>query len=345
MAQPFDASKMELSGEPQPVAERIAINGASVRAMFSASDNGRLIYQTGEASAGWTLVWRDREGKQTDAVARAERYLTPTLSPDGTRLAVTIFAGAQGVYDVWIFDLTRQTSTRFTFGPSSQLSPVWSADGKTIFFASNLKGSTHIYAKQADGSGVERPVLEHSDAYEAPRTTSADGRYLIYGRRLANEAGYHIWALPLSGEGKPFPVVQDGFDEDFPTLSTDGKWMAYQSNESGRKEIYITAFPGGGAKWQVSSNGGSSPKWRRDGKELFFLDAADTITAVDVNTSGGAPQIGAPHGLFQAVGIQRDFGAYDVTADGKRFLVNSGNLKEGSDPFTLVQNWPAELKK
>jgi Tol biopolymer transport system component len=345
MAQAFDARKLELSGEPQPIAERIAINGASVRAMFSASDTGRLIYQTGEASAGWSLVWRDREGKQTDAVAKTERYLTPVLSPDGTRLAVTIFAGAQGVYDVWIFDLVRQTSTRFTFGPSSHQSPVWSADGKTIFFASNAKGSTHIYAKPADGSGVDRVVLEDGDVFEGPRTTSADGRYLIYGRRSPNEAGYHIWALPLTGGGKTFPVVQDGFDEDFPALSADGKWMAYQSNESGRKEVYITAFPGGGAKWQVSSNGGSSPKWRRDGKELFFLDAADTITAVDVNTSGGAPQIGAPQGLFQAVGIQRDFGAYDVTADGKKFLVNSGNLKEGSDPFTLVQNWTAELKK
>jgi serine/threonine protein kinase len=345
MAQPFDASKMELSGEPQPVAERIAINGASVRAMFSASDTGRLIYQTGEASAGWTLLWRDREGKQRDAIPKAEHYLTPALSPDGTHLAVIIFAGAQGVSDIWTFDLTQQTNTRFTFGPASQTWPVWSADGKTIFFGSNVKGSSHIYAKPADGSGVVRTVLENVDVLEAPRATSADGRYLIYGRRLSNEAGYHIWALPLTGEGKPFPIVQDGFDEDFPSLSGDGKWMAYQSNESGRREIFITAFPGGGAKWQVSSNGGASPKWRRDGKELFFLDATDTITAVDVNTSAGAPQLGAPHGLFQAVGIQRDFGPFDVTADGKKFLVNSGNLKEGSDPLTLVLNWPAELKK
>jgi Tol biopolymer transport system component len=345
MAQPFDANKMELSGEPQPIAERIAINGASVRAVFSASDTGRLIYQSGEASAGWTLVWRDREGKQTDAIVRAEHYLTPGLSPDGTRLAVTLFAGAQGTSDVWIFDLARQTNTRFTFGPASQTWPVWSADGKTIFYGSNDKGASHIYAKAADGSGAERLVQEEADVTESPRLVSPDGRYLIFGRRMKSEAGFHIWALPLSGGGKPFAIVQDAFDEDFPTLSADGKWMAYQSNESGRKEIYITAFPGGGAKWQVSNNAGSSPKWRRDGKELFFLDAADTITAVDVNTSEGAPRLGAPHALFQAVGIQRDFGPFDVTADGKKFLVNSGNLKEGSDPLTLVVNWPAELKK
>ena len=345
MAQPFDMNQVELSGEPQPVAERIAINGASVRAMFSASETGRLIYQTGEASAGWTLVWRDREGKQTEAVAKAERYLTPALSPDGTRLAVTEFAGYQGVSDIWIFDLTRQTNTRFTFGPASQTFAVWSSDGKTIFYGSNDKGATHIYAKAANGSGAERLVLEESDVVETPRLVSPDGRYLVYGRRAKAEAGYHVWALPLSGGGKPFAIVQDAFDEDFPSLSSDGKWMAYQSNESGRREIYLTAFPGGGAKWQVSSNGGTSPKWRRDGKELFFLDAADTVNAVDVNTSAGAPRLGAPHGLFQAVGIQRDFGPFDVTGDGKKFLVNSGNLKEGSDPLTLVLNWTAELKK
>ena len=345
MAQPFDSKSLELSGEPQPLAERVAINGPSVRAMFSASEAGTLIYQTGEASAGWTMVWRDREGKQTDAFAKAEHYLTPALSPDGTRMAVTIFDGQQGVSEIWIFDLVRQTSNRFTFGPATQTFPIWSADGKTIFFGSNVKGFSHIYAKAADGSGVTRVVLDDGDELESPRITSADGRYLIYGRRLPNETGYHIWVLPLTGGGKPFPIVQDGFDEDYPTLSANGKWMAYQSNESGRKEVYITAFPSGGAKWQVSNTGGSSPKWRRDGKELFFLDAADTITAVDVNISEGAPRLGAPHGLFQAVGIQRDFGPYDVTADGKRFLVNSGNLKEGGDPLTLVLNWTAELKK
>lgn len=290
-------------------------------------------------------MWRDREGKQTDAIAKAERYLSPALSPDATRLAVTIFAGYQGVSDIWIFDLARQTNTRFTFGPASQTWPVWSPDGKTIFYGSNDKATSYIYAKAADGSGAGRVVLEESDLVESPRQISPDGRYLIYGRRAKSEAGYHIWAVPLSGGGKPFAIVQDTFDEDFPALSTDGKWMAYQSNESGRREIYITAFPSGGSKWQISNNGGSSPKWRRDGKELFFLDAADTITAVDVNTSGGAPRIGPPRALFQAVGIQRDFGPFDVTADGKKFLVNSGNLKEGSDPLTLVLNWPAELKK
>ena len=349
MAQSFDPRKMELSGEPVPIAEHIAINGASVRAMFAPSETGNLVYQTGEASSGWNLVWWGRDGKPVGSIAQADRYIGPALSPDGTRLAVTIFAGNQGTADIWIFDLIRGTSTRLTFSsasPANQTTPVWAPDSRTVFYASSVKGSSRIYAKVSDGSSPERMVLEEDDASEYPRSISPDGRYLVYEKKVPkNENGYHLWALPLAGDGKPFPIVQDAFEETAAAVSPDGKWMAYQRNESGRRDIYITAFPAGGAKWQVSSNGGTAAKWRRDGKELFFLDPSDNIVAVDVNTSGNAVKLGAPHTLFQAVGIQRDFGPYDVTADGKKFLINSGNLKEGTEPVTLVQNWPAELKK
>jgi serine/threonine protein kinase len=348
MAQTFDPSRMELSGEPVPIAEHVAVNGATVRAMFSPSDTGALVYQAGEGSSGWKLVWSGRDGKPMGSVAQPDRYIGPALSPDGTRLAVTIFAGSQGTADIWIFDLTRGTGTRLTFStasPANQTTPVWTPDGKTVFYASSVKGAPHIYAKAADGSSPERAVLEGTDSFEYPRSISPDGRYLVYERKVPkSETGYHLWALPLFGDGKSFPIVQDAFDEGEATVSPDGKWMAYQSNESGRREVYIAAFPGGGAKWQVSSNGGIAAKWREDGKELFFLDPADNLVAVDV-TSGKAVQLGAPHALFQAVGIQRDFGPYDVTGDGKKFLINSGNLKEGTEPVTLVLNWPAELKR
>lgn len=346
MAQPFDPRRGELSGQPVAIAEHIAINGATARPLFSASQNGTLIYQTGENSGGWNLLWWGRDGKLNGSAAQPDRYLFPTLSPDGTRLASMIFTGTQGNEDVWVFDLTRGTSTRLTFAGSARGFPVWSADGKTVFYASNPKGTSHMYSKAADGSGPERLVLETEETVELPASASSDGRYLVYIKRdIKSEPTYVIWALPLFGDGKPFPVVQNNFESQFPVLSPDGKWMAYQSNDSGRREIYITAFPTGGAKWQVSSNGGTWPRWRRDGKELFFLDPSDKIVSVDVNTSGGAVHLGIPHDLFQTVGIQRDFGPFDVTADGKKFLLNSGNLKEGTDPFTLVQNWPAELKK
>jgi serine/threonine protein kinase len=352
LAQPFNPKSMELSGEPVPVADRIAVNGATVRPIFSLSDNAMLLYQTGETSAGWLLSWLDRDGKQLGAAVKPERYIAPALSPDGKRLATGIFDGVQGFTDIWVFDLTRGTSTRLTFGPPSHSFPVWSSDGKTIFYSSGTNGLphtaglTHIFAKAADGSGAERPVQQGQDSIEVADNISADGRYLIYERKTPQtDANFHVWALPLFGEGKPFPVVQGDFDESYAALSPNAKWLAYQSNESGRRDVYITAFPGGGAKWQVSTNSGASPRWRKDGKELFFLDGSDNIVAVDVDGTGTAVQLGVPHILFQAVGVLRDFGPFDVTADGKKFLINTGNLKEGTDPINLVQNWPEELKK
>jgi len=345
MAQPFNPARFELSGEPQPMAEHVAVNGSTVRAVFSVSDTGTLIYQAGETSGGWNLVWWDRDGKQVSSIPRSDRYLGPRISPDGTKMAVEIFAGTQGIGDVWIFDLTRGTSTRLTFGPYSQGTPIWSPDGKTIYYSSGA-GVPYIVAKAADGSASERIVLESKDTAEFPDSFSPDGRFLVYERKdTHSETGYHLWALPLFGDGKPFPIVQGPFEERYPAVSPDGKWMAYQSNESGPWEVYVTAFPGGGAKWQVSSVGGASAKWRQDSKEIFYLDPSDNIVAVDVKASGNAVELGTPHALFQAIGIQREYGPYDVSADGKRFLLNSGNLKEGSDPFTLVLNWPAELKK
>ena len=197
MAQPFNPSRFELSGEPVPIAEHVAINGASVRAMFSASNTGTLIYQTGEMSGGWNMVWWGRDGKQISTIPQSGRYLGPVLSPDGSKAAVEIFAGAQGIGDIWIFDLTRGTSTRLTFGPFSQGNPVWSSDGKTVYYASG-SGEVYIVAKAADGSTAERIVLQDKGTIEIPDGFSPDGRYLIYERKVPqNETTYHLWALPL----------------------------------------------------------------------------------------------------------------------------------------------------
>jgi eukaryotic-like serine/threonine-protein kinase len=347
MAQPFNPLRIELSGEPAPIAEHVAINGGTGRPLFAASDTGALVYQSGEVTGGWDLLWLTRDGKKTGSVAQADRYFNPALSPDATRLAVTIFSGLQGTGDIWIFDLKRGSNTRLTFGPALQQTPVWTPDGKTIFYSSNAKSPPHIYAKAADGSGSERAVSEGNDLVEFPWSFSPDGRYLAYERRDLgkNDSTFDLWVRPLSGDGKPFPIVQTPFEEREPQISPDGKWMAYRNNESSRMEIYITAFPGGGAKWQVSTNGGTAAKWRGDSKELFFVDSADNLVAVDVNASGSAVQLGVPHTLFQVVGAQRQAGAFDVTSDGKKFLVNNGNPKEGNEPVTLVLNWPAELKK
>jgi len=345
MARPFDPRTLQFAGEAVPVAEHIAISSAVTRPIFSASENGRMVYESGETAGTWNLQWMARDGKRLGAVGEPDRYFYPALSPDGTRLAVNLYNGTQGTQAIWIFDLARGTKTRLTFGNASQNSPAWSPDGKTIFYQSNAAGGFHIYSRAADGSGSEQTVIDSKDAEEVVPRPSPDGRYIVYSTRSPNHPSTDLWALPLFGDRKPIPVVQSAFLKGGAAISPDGKWLAYHTNEFGRNEVYITAFPGGGAKWQVSTSGGSSAHWRRDGKELFFLDLSDNIVAVDVNLSGAAPQLGVPHALFQASAIQRQNGPFDVTADGKKFLVNIGNLKEGSDPLTLVLNWPAELKK
>jgi hypothetical protein len=230
MAQSFDPGRMELRADPAPLAEHVAINGATVRAMFSASETGRLIYQTGEASTGWQLMWWNREGKQTEAISKSEHYLFPALSRDGKRVAAGIFAGGQGVMDVWIFDLTRQTSTRLTFGPGTQGNPVWSSDGVTIFYGSNTKGLSHIYAKAADGSGEERLILDEGRVSETPRSVSLDGRYLVFERRQTNESGYHPFLL--MGDGWRIRAMNRDDEKctlpDFPVAARNGRFRAME---------------------------------------------------------------------------------------------------------------------
>jgi serine/threonine protein kinase len=343
MAQPFDANKIELKGSSVPIAEHIATNTISNRPVFSASEDGTLLYQTGSMEGGWRLLWFTRDGKQSGALGELDRYFDPAISPDGKRVAAGLLT-SQGIIDIWIFDLARGTKTRLTFGPSVQRFPVWSPDGKTIYYASNGKGSFQMFSKPADGSGPEQPVLQDNDI-EFPRGVSPDQRYLVFTHVAVNKGRPGIWALPLFGDRKTFIVVESTFDNNFPTLSPDGKWVAYENNESGPSEIYVTAFPGGGVKWQVSTNGGARAEWRSDGKELYFLDAADNVMACDVKTDGKSVQFGTPHLLFRGVGVQNQQGPYAVSSDGKLFLMNSGDLKEENQPLILVQNWARELKK
>jgi eukaryotic-like serine/threonine-protein kinase len=345
MARAFNPRTLEFSGDATPVVEHVAVNGGVTRPIFSTSQNGTLLYQTGETAGNWTLQWVGRDGKALGEVGQPDRYFFPAISPDGSRLAINLFNGTLGTQAIWIFDLIRGTRTRLTFGAASQLAPAWSPDGRTIFFQSNASGGFHLYSRLADGSGSEQAVMESKDAIDVLPICSSDGRYLVFSKRLDSQAVIDLWVLPLFGDRKPFPIVQSSFTKSGAALSPDGKWLAYHTNESGRNEVYITAFPGGGAKWQASTTGGVDAHWRKDSKELFFLDPSDNMVAVDVNGANNAPNLGTPHILFQSTAVQRQNGPYDVTADGKKFLINTGNLKEGLDPLTLVQNWPADLKK
>ena len=342
MAQPFDARNFALSGDPVPLAEPVVVNEGTNRPIFSASENGRLIYRAGNSSTDFFhLAWMDREAKESDPHLPPGLYGFVTLSPDGTRLAAAVLEGA-GAAHINVVDLARGTRTRLTFGNGSENKPVWSPDGRTIYYQI-LDGGIH--ARAADGSGEDRIVLNTPGLNEVPIGFSADRNHLLYMRRSADgKSPLDIWSLPLSGDRRPSPVLQSAFDKHEAEVSPDGKWIAYHSDESGQSEVYIAKIDGG-AKWQVSTQGGGHAKWRHDGRELFFLSAENSMMAVDVSLGGTRPQLGVPHPLFHAERIERLGQMYDVAANGKKFIINKLDTREEGRPLTLVQNWTAEIRK
>ena len=345
LAQPFDAGSLRLTGDSAPLAEHAAVNLTVGRSNFTVSENGILAYVVGSGSAGANrILWFDRIGKQTAETGEPGAYFSPRISPDGHKLAVAIEAPGTVNYNIWVFDLARGVPTRLTFSSSLDGHPAWSPDGKTIAFTSNRAGRFHIYQTAADGTGSPSPMVV-DDAAEYNPSFSPDGRYLIF-RRLSEQPGAHpeIWAMPLSGDRKAFPVVQSSDAAD-PALSPDGKWLAYSSQESGQGEIYAVSFPEGSGKWQVSTAGGSWPRWRRDGKELFYLSLDKKLTSAEISAVGSSLVVGKVAPLFQ-VNVATSLGwFYDVSADGKTFVVLNQDPRQAAEPLTLVVNWPELLKK
>jgi Tol biopolymer transport system component len=276
-------------------------------------------------------------------------YYRPTLSPDASRLAFDL--ENNGVGDIWVLDLARHTKTRITFGPQYSADPVWWPDGKSIVFDYGPSGSEDsFYRQNADGTGSKVKLLETPGISEIPFSVSPDGRYIAYMRRdPKSNTGWDIWALPMfpdkSGEQKPFAVVSTNFVDVTPSFSPDGKWLAYANNETGRQEVYIQPFPSGAGRWQVSTAGGLRPNWRKDGKELYFLSTDQQIMAVDVNQKGASLQLGAPRALFKVATVTGPSGPYTVSADGKKFVMNTVLPQSITEPLTLITNWPTDLKQ
>jgi eukaryotic-like serine/threonine-protein kinase len=341
VAQPFDAKAMKTTGEPVPLAEHVGASAIGL-ARFSASHNGVLAYRTGDS--GSRLVWFDRDGKELSAVGDPGDYSDTMLSPSGDRLAYVLNDPRAGKEDIWIRDLARGASSRFTFDPASDVTPLWSPDGKTIVFSSNRGGQFDLYTKASGGGGQEQPLLQ-SDEPKFANDWSRDGRYIAFQSR-GKKTNWDLWVLPTFGDRKPMLFLQTPFNETHPAFSPDGRWLAYQSNESGRPEIYVQNFPGPGGKWQVSTAGGAEPTWRADGKELFYADMTQKLVAVDIQ-AGETFQAGVPRALF-AANVQpiRNVRSHYLTSnDGQRFLLLSPLGRDSMVPTTVVVNWNAGLTR
>jgi len=383
-AQPLDTNKLELTGEPIRVADSVPLGITSPYsssiigrfASFAASQTGVLVFRTNpNATAGPTgavgeprsFSFFDRIGARGPSIGAAGTYVGVDLSPDGKQFVVHRHDGTGG--DNWVYNLTDGRMQRLTFDDTQDnQSPVWSPDGTRIAFSSRRNNKWGIYTKLADGTGTEDLITE-SDAIKVAMSWSPDGKLLVYSQ--VGQSG-DVWAVPVTGDKKPFALLQSRFNERFPQVSPDGKWLAYTSNETQRDEIYVRPFPDGPGRWQVSVDGGVQPRWRHDSKELYFF-SAPSLMAAEIRVAGSSFQAGVPQALFalgtnpNALTGHNSYFPYAVASDGRSFLISvigpggpvvSGGLADqvanlvdrggptaGANTVTVVLNWPQMLKK
>jgi hypothetical protein len=359
LAQPFDERRLDLVGEPVQLVPGVATLAGFGEFFFSASSNGVLAHQsseTGEGPSGPT--WFERNGKELGAAGDpgSYQYFDLGLSPDAAHAAATRWNPTSHDYveGMWLIDVVRGVTTRFTVDPPSGESPVWSPDGKRIAFASVRAGGEGIYQRASNGASGEQVLVAPTGDRMVANDWSRDGRFLLYAK-VDPKTNCDLWVLPLATDGTrggtPAPFANSAFNEDQGQFSPDTHWIAYVSDESGRFEVYVRPFPvppGGGSKTQVSRGGGMQPRWRRDGKELFYFSLDGNLMAVDA-TQGPMFKAGVPRSLFRSHIARHgkepplDSFAWGVTPDGKRFLINT--VKTASRSITVVLNWDAELKK
>jgi Tol biopolymer transport system component len=353
-AQSFDTGALQLEGDPFPVAQRVALD-ASTQLAASASGNGLLMYLS-DLFRDYQLTWFDRSGKELGNVGPSGLQNGPALSPDGKIAAMgRNFSGLDG--ELWLEDLARGQATPFTFDPIHGVAGVWSPDGSQIIFSSS---AGKLYRKETNGGDQPEQLLA-SGNQKYPSDWSRDARFLLY-TDIDPKTGADIWVLPnpsgKSGDSKPFPFLQTQFSESQAQFSPDGRWIAYSSNESGQGEVYVRAFSGQpsgiAGEWKISADGGASPRWSPDGKELYYLGREPTghfkvqLMAVPVHASGATFDAGTPKPLFDFIyaGIvpQRNIFGYSVAPDGQRFLVN-----HSANPITttlnVIVNWEASAPK
>ncbi len=339
VAQPFDADSGQISGEPVPLAEDLGIDTVGL-AHFSASHTGVLAYRGGEAGGG-QLLWTDLQGEVLKAEGDPGEIRTSSLSRDGRWLAMAMSAGSMESTDIWIRDLVRGVTSRFTFEETDEANPKWDPDGSRIAYSSQNENQDNIFLKAVGGTG-EPELLLASETAQYPADWSLDGRYLLLYDRHP-ETSWDLWYLDLEApERQGVPYLKSQFAEVRPRFSPNGRWVVYQSNESGRGEIYVQAFPGPGGKWQISTDGGAEPQWHPSGNALYYLAPDTNLMRVDVQT-GETFEAGIPEPVFQiSLRPITTESRYWLAPDGERFLLLGSLQGESTPPTTIVLNWHAE---
>jgi serine/threonine-protein kinase len=351
-AVPFDLKRLAVTGSPVPILQDLATSVPDGGGQFSFSGSGRLVYVTAENTvSSYPVVWVDRKGETTPLLAEPGSYANPRLSPDGRRLALTVLRDDN--WDVWVYDLVRGVPSRLTFDDAAETEQIWSPDGRELIFASDKGGFDNLYRKRADGSG-EAERLTTSDSSQWATSWSRDGRIAVTAS--ATGTGFDLQLLPLAGEHKVEPFLSTPFREADGAFSPDGRFIAYESNESGRLEVYVRPVPPGGGRWQVSDGGGAYPRWSRTGRELFYRTDAGIMSA-PVEAVGDTLRVGKPSVVFQGafrggttgIGVGGySFADYDVAPDGQRFVMfpaGSGAGRPEHPHVMLVTGWFEELAK
>ncbi|MDA2924651.1 protein kinase, partial [Acidobacteria bacterium AH-259-L09] len=349
MAQPFDMQRLEITGDAVVVAEDVSVgNLRPGGGVVSVSDNGILVYRTNPVPVDSRLLWFDRSGKEIGALADDGAYGEIELAPDGSRAAVSIFDRTARTRDLWLYDLSRLgVRTRLT--TDSGAAPIWSPDGSRIaFFAPRTPGQSRMSQKATSGTEAEQVLMEGPDNHR-PTSWSPDDRFILFTKfssfRSPTPLTRDLWALPLVGDRKALPILQTLSAESNARFAPDPRWIAFQSDESGRAEVYVMPFPGPGTKVPISAGGGSLPRWRRDGKEIFYLGAGNQLMAAAVTVNGNRVEVGAVRALFDVrPGRSRGY-FYDVSADGQRFLIITTDQEAPPAPITVVINWTAGLRR
>jgi Tol biopolymer transport system component len=347
MAFPFDARRLEVTGQPVRIADDVSFDLGVWRGTFDASQTGTLVYQIGGSGVGGQLSWFDYSGRRVATVGEKSTAYSPQLSPDGRRALVVL---GDPNNDIWVYELERGVRTRLTTLAQVTVSPLWSPDGSEILFCAQRQRPPEksqgfdLVTIRSDGSGDEKQ-LYRSETRVEPMDWSRDGRYLLIDR--GNIGSQDVWVVPLADAGKAFPLVQTSFNERGGQFSPDGRWVAYHAQPTGRNEVFVTPFPGGGARFQISANGGTQARWSPDGSEIYFVAPDENLMVATVDGSGARFVVKDVRPLFR-VNLFRGprFGlhSYAVAPSGKRFLINDAG-EAGTPRVALVTNWTAELPK